>query len=130
MMFNDVDGIYSYTFKTEKKDDCMACSQVPQSLTIKDPCKMKLKNLIELLCESASFQMKSPALTTSIGGKNKTLYMSNIKSIEEQTRGNLNKTLVELGLSDGAELMVTDLTAPSPYTIKLKFVNEDVEMSS
>lgn len=38
-------------------------------------------------------QMKSPGITTSIGGKNKTLYMQTVKSIEERTRQNLKKTL-------------------------------------
>ena len=37
--------------------------------------------------------MKSPGITTSIGGKNKTLYMQTVKSIEERTRQNLKKTL-------------------------------------
>lgn len=129
-MFNDVDGIYTYTFETEKKENCLACSQIPQSLTVKDPNKMKLKNLIELFCESISFQMKSPGLTTCINGKNKTLYMSTIKSIEEHTRENLNKSLVELGLTDGSELTVADLTSPNTLTIKLKFISEDIEMSN
>lgn len=37
--------------------------------------------------------MKSPAVTTMIDGKNKTLYMPSIASIEEATRPNLKKTL-------------------------------------
>lgn len=123
LVFNDVDGIYTYTYEAEKKDNCLACSQVPQTLTIKDPNKMKLKDLIEILCESASFQMKNPGLTTSIGGKNKTLYMSTIKSIEEKTRENLNKSLVELGLQNHSEIMVADLTTPNTIVLKLKYEN-------
>ena len=38
-------------------------------------------------------QMKSPGITTSVGGQNKTLYMQTVKSIEERTRQNLQKTL-------------------------------------
>ena len=38
-------------------------------------------------------QMKSPAITTLINGKSKTLYMKTVKSIEEKTRENLNKSL-------------------------------------
>ena len=37
--------------------------------------------------------MKSPGITTMIKGKNKTLYMQTVKSIEEKTRENLKKTL-------------------------------------
>ena len=38
-------------------------------------------------------QMKSPGITTTFNGKNKTLYMQTVKSIEEKTRENLKKTL-------------------------------------
>ncbi|KAK5650751.1 hypothetical protein RI129_001780 [Pyrocoelia pectoralis] len=126
LVFNDVDGIYTYTFEAEKKENCLACSQIPQTLSIPDPDIMKLKNLIELFCDSAAFQMKNPGLTTYVNGKNKTLYISTIKSIEEQTRDNLNKTLLELGLQDGSEVMVADLTSPNVLTIRLKFPNKNV----
>ncbi|KAK9739090.1 E2 binding domain [Popillia japonica] len=128
MVFNDVDGIYTYTYEAEKKDNCLACSQVPYTIPIKDPAKYKLKDLIELLCESASFQMKNPGLTTVIDGKNKTLYMSTIKSIEEKTKENLSKSLVDLGLRDNSEVMVADLTSPSTMVLKLKYLVSDVEM--
>lgn len=38
-------------------------------------------------------QMKSPGITTCIAGKNKTLYMQTVKSIEQRTKENLKKTL-------------------------------------
>lgn len=37
--------------------------------------------------------MKSPGITTTQNGKNKTLYMQTVKSIEEKTKENLKKTL-------------------------------------
>lgn len=129
MVFNDVDGIYSYTYTAEKKDNCLVCSQVPQTIKIEDPYKMKLKELIQMLCEDETYQMKNPGLTTIINGKNKTLYISTIKSIEERTRDNLNKTLVELGLQDGADIMVADSTSPMTLVVKLKFLIKDVEMN-
>jgi len=46
----------------------------------------KLQEFIDLLISDPSYQMKSPGVTTSIGGKNKTLYMSKVASIEEATR--------------------------------------------
>lgn len=132
MVFNDVDGIYTYTYEAEKKEDCLACSQIPQTLEIKEPSKYKLKDLIALLCESVAYQMKSPGLTTSIGGKNKTLYMSTIASIEAQTKENLNKSLLDLGIQDGSELMVADLTSPNTLVLKIKYTTEchDVDMVS
>ena len=46
----------------------------------------KLQEFIDLLVSDPTFQMKSPGVTTSIDGKNKTLYMSKVASIEEATR--------------------------------------------
>ena len=54
-------------------------------------------------------------------GKQKTLYMSNVKSIEEATRPNLKKSLRELGLESGCEVIVADVTTPQPLTFKLNF---------
>uniref|UniRef100_A0A3Q2QCW7 NEDD8-activating enzyme E1 catalytic subunit n=1 Tax=Fundulus heteroclitus TaxID=8078 RepID=A0A3Q2QCW7_FUNHE len=68
-----------------------------------------------------SRQMKSPAITTTLEGKNKTLYLQSVKSIEERTRPNLCKTLKELGLSDGQEIAVADVTTPQTVLFKLNF---------
>lgn len=55
--------------------------------------------------------------------------MSSIKSIEEKTRDNLKKKITELGLYNGADILVADATTPNTLTIKLKFSeNVDVEM--
>ncbi|KAJ0064416.1 hypothetical protein NL108_006433, partial [Boleophthalmus pectinirostris] len=91
MVFNDVDGLYTYTFEAERKDNCSACSQVPQDLQF--PPSAKLQEVLEYLTENSSLQMKSPAITTTLEGKNKTLYLQSVKSIEERTRPNLCKTL-------------------------------------
>lgn len=72
--------------------------------------------------------MRNPGITANIDGKNKTLYMQTVSSIEEKTRVNLTKTLDELNLRDGAEINVADITTPNTVTFKLKFCIEDVEM--
>lgn len=130
MVFNDLDGIYSYTYEAERKVDCLACSQVPKVVNVDDPNGMTLQDLITHLCESLDFQMKNPGLTTQIDGKNKTLYMATVKSIEERTRSNLTLSLYELGLQDGQELTVADLTNPNTVTIKLKYNMNEVDMPS
>lgn len=68
-------------------------------------------------------------LTTKIHGKNKTLYMSTVKSIETQTRPNLTLSLGELGLQDGQEIIVADQTSPNTITIKLKYIPNEVDMA-
>lgn len=127
MVLNVVDGIYTYTYEAEKKDDCLICSQKPKILEIGDA-NSKLQDLIDKLCNDAAFQMKAPGVTTSAGGRQRTLYMSKVASIEKQTRENLKKSLGELGLFDGCELFVADDTTPSTITVKLSFTNASVEM--
>ncbi|XP_053377136.1 NEDD8-activating enzyme E1 catalytic subunit-like [Mercenaria mercenaria] len=117
MNFNDTEGIYTYTFEAERKDDCMACSKIPKSLTFSE--SDKLQDIINFLQESAEYQMKSPGLTANVHGKNKTLYMPTVKSIEEKTRENLKKTLGDLGIVNGQELYVADPTTPMTVTFKL-----------
>lgn len=67
-------------------------------------------------------------ITAVVDGKNKTLYMPNIKSIEERTRSNLTLSFGELGLKDGTELMVADQTTPNTISLKLKYNLNEVEM--
>ena len=128
MVFNDSDGIYTYTYEAERKSDCLACSQVPRVVNVKDPNMMTLQDLIHFLCDSTEFQMKSPGIIANIDGKSKTLYMSAVQSIEERTKPNLTLSLGELGLRDGQELMVADQTTPKTILIKLKYLSNEVEM--
>jgi len=120
LMFNDAQGIYTYTFEAERKEDCPACSQAPFSVEVDG--ESVLQDFIDYLSENARTQMKAPGVTTIINGRNRTLYMQNIPSIEEATRRNLNVKLKDLGLQDGQEVVVSDITSPKPTICKLKFI--------
>ncbi|XP_060095499.1 NEDD8-activating enzyme E1 catalytic subunit isoform X1 [Heteronotia binoei] len=119
LVFNDVDGLYTYTFEAERKENCLACSQLPQNIEFSP--SAKLQEVLDYLTNSASLQMKSPAITATVYGRNKTLYLQSVTSIEERTRPNLSKTLKELGLVDGQELAVADVTTPQTLLFKLHF---------
>ncbi|XP_028853902.1 NEDD8-activating enzyme E1 catalytic subunit isoform X3 [Denticeps clupeoides] len=121
LVFNDVDALYTYTFEAERKENCSACSQIPQDLSF--PPSARLQDVLDHLTESAALQMKSPAVTATMDGKNRTLYLQTVASIEERTRPNLSKTLKELGLSDGQELAVADVTTPQTLLFKLRFTS-------
>uniref|UniRef100_A0A3P8RMA0 NEDD8-activating enzyme E1 catalytic subunit n=1 Tax=Amphiprion percula TaxID=161767 RepID=A0A3P8RMA0_AMPPE len=121
MVFNDVDGLYTYTFEAERKENCSACSQIPLDLHFSS--SSKLQEVLDYLTESASLQMKSPAVTATVEGKNKTLYLQSVASIEQRTRPNLSKTLKELGLTDGQELAVADVTTPQTMLFRLYFTS-------
>lgn len=125
VVFNQSEGIYSYVFEAEKKPDCMGCNRnatMRRSLEFKS--SDKLQKVIDYLCENIEYQMKSPALTATKmdGTGSKTLYMSSIKSIEEMTRSNLEKTLDELALVNGQEILIADLTTPQTLIFNLKLV--------
>ncbi|XP_019360329.1 PREDICTED: NEDD8-activating enzyme E1 catalytic subunit isoform X1 [Crocodylus porosus] len=119
LVFNDVDGLYTYTFEAERKENCPACSQLPQNIEFSP--SAKLQEVLDYLTTNASLQMKSPAITATMYGGNKTLYLQTVASIEERTRPNLSKTLKELGLVDGQELAVADVTTPQTMLFKLHF---------
>ncbi|XP_029214426.2 NEDD8-activating enzyme E1 catalytic subunit-like isoform X1 [Acropora millepora] len=121
MVFNDTDGLYTYTFEAEKKEDCAACSQRPQVLTFPDDAT--LKSVIHFLNDSPTYQMKAPSLTTMVDGKNKTLYIQSVKSLEEKTRHNLPKKLKDIGLVDGQEIVVADSTTPKAIICKIQFAS-------
>lgn len=117
-VFNDSDGIYTYTYENEKKEDCLACSQIPQTLEVK--LTDKLQDIINMLTEGIQYQMKSPGLQTMADGRTKSLYLSSPKSIEEKLRPNLKKTIEELGIQDGSEICVADVTSPTSLIFKIK----------
>ena len=85
----------------------------------------KLSKVIEYLCNHIEYQMKSPALTATKpdGSGSKTLYIQSIKSIEAMTRPNLDKTLAELGLQNGQEILVADVTSPITIVFNLKLID-------
>lgn len=71
-----------------------------------------------------SFFLLELGITMNIDGKNKTLYISTVKSIEERTRSNLKLTLEELNVKNGQELDVADQTNPNTVTIRIKYTNQ------
>lgn len=60
LLFNDIDGIYTYIFEMEKKDNCLNCSMIPRTVQFESADSITLEKLIEFLCNDPAFQMKSP----------------------------------------------------------------------
>jgi len=89
-MFTQTEGVYSYTFKCERKDDCLVCGKTRKLLDIEQD--SKLTKLLEKLKEG-DFQMSQPTLTAIVNGATKTLYLEKI----EKTHENLTKTLGSVG---------------------------------
>ena len=87
-MFTQTDGVYSYTFECERKEDCLVCGKLRKVIEIAKT--EKLAQLIEKLKEG-DFQMNQPTLSAVINGATKTLYLEKI----ERTHDNLKKSLGE-----------------------------------
>ncbi|XP_071439434.1 NEDD8-activating enzyme E1 catalytic subunit-like isoform X2 [Hetaerina americana] len=119
LIYNDVDGIYCYSYSMEIKESCLACSIHAKEVETKPDAT--LSDLIKFLCEYPGYEFLSPAIMTNTGGRMKTLYMPNIPSIEAATRVNLGKTLSELGLGHGSEIVVADRTSPKAVTFSLRY---------
>jgi ubiquitin-activating enzyme E1 C len=117
MMYSGNEGIYTYTFKHEKKSDCPVCGNLARDMDI-DP-YFTLEEFIESLAARAEAQLKKPSIRAD-----KTLYMQMPPSLEEQTRPNLIKKIGDL-VGDGDEIGVTDpsLGAVS-FRYKLRFSRE------
>lgn len=60
LLFNDVDGIYTYIYEYEKKEKCLSCSNVPVTVPFKSAHSITLEQLITFLCNDVAFQMKNP----------------------------------------------------------------------
>jgi ubiquitin-activating enzyme E1 C len=115
MMYSGNDSIYTYTFKHEKKDDCPVCGRQARPLEV-DP-SSTLGDLIDSFAVRPEAQLKKP----SIRAEGKTLYMQVPPSLEEQTRPNLEKTIAELGLENGQQVVVTDPAFPLEFNFVLRF---------
>jgi NEDD8-activating enzyme E1 len=117
MSYDGTEGVYTNTFKYEKKDDCAVCGTLAKPLKV-DP-KWTLQELLDSFAANAAAQLKKPSVRT----EEKTLYMQFPPSLEEQTRPNLEKTLRDgLGLVEKQEIAVTDPAFPTlSFKFKLEF---------
>ncbi|KAG0650804.1 Ubiquitin modifier-activating enzyme 3 [Hyphodiscus hymeniophilus] len=111
MMYSGNEGIYTYTFKHEQKDDCPVCGTIARNMEI-DP-NWTLQELIESMAARPEAQLKKP----SISSGSKTLFFQSPESLMLKTRPNLEKRIGEL-LENGEEIAVSD---PSLGSVDFKF---------
>lgn len=107
-------GLYTYTFQAEKKDDCPVCGNLAQTIEL-DP-ELTLEEFLATLAERPSQQLKKPSIRT----EEKTLYYQAPPSLEVQTRPNLKKKMKEL-VSDGEEVAVSDAAFAISFKFKLDY---------
>ena len=99
-MYMGNDGVYTHTFRYEKKDTCPVSSTHVRTLNVNPA--TTLYGLIQKLL-SSDLRLKATSLTSS----DTTLYMQKPPSLEQATRPNLTKPLSEL-LQDDDLLTIVD----------------------
>ncbi|KAF8585264.1 hypothetical protein K439DRAFT_1410156 [Ramaria rubella] len=120
-MLIGTDGVYSYTFQHEKRTDCPVCGQEAHDIEIGG--EWTLERLIETLVERQDFQIKKPSLSTSspVPPAKQQLYWQAPAQLEEETRPNLEKRLVDL-VQDRGEITVTSTSLPFSLSLRVKYV--------
>jgi len=113
-MLIGTDGVYSYTFEHEKRDDCPVCGGEALDLTVS--AEATVENLIDLLMERQDIQIKKPSLSTPT----KQMYFQAPPQLEEATRPNLEKKLSEF-VPAGGEVTVTSTSLPFSLSLRIQY---------
>ncbi|KAG6837285.1 hypothetical protein H0H93_011887 [Arthromyces matolae] len=113
-MLIGTEGVYSYTFEHEKRDDCPVCGGESLELTISS--EFTVEQLIEILVEKQDIQIKKPSLSTPT----QSIYLQAPPQLEEATRPNLTKKMSEL-VPPGGEVTVTASTLPFSLSLRITY---------
>jgi len=105
-MYNGTTGVYTHTFKYEKKEGCPVCD--PTEIKVDASKNETLEQFMNKLIENRALQLEQP----SIAKPGLSLYMQKPAALKEATSVNLSKTLSEL-IADGDVLTVTDPVFPT-----------------
>ncbi|KAJ6597009.1 hypothetical protein DFH09DRAFT_1357093 [Mycena vulgaris] len=115
-MLIGTEGVYSYTFEHEKRDDCPVCGGEAVELAISS--EFTVEQLIELLVEKQDVQIKKPSLSTPTSQ----IYLQAPPQLEEATRPNLTKKVIEL-VPEGGEITVTAGSLPFSLSLRISYNN-------
>lgn len=112
------EGQYTPTFEYDKKDDCVVCGDAAEAREVRCTISSTLSELIQIMKEDPALQLKKPSITSG----EMSLYLTAPAALEKATKANLDRTLDELGLSNGSVLGVTDPVLFQPVNVKLEIV--------
>ncbi|KAJ6623533.1 hypothetical protein B0H10DRAFT_799860 [Mycena sp. CBHHK59/15] len=113
-MLIGTDGVYSYTFEHEKREDCPVCGG--EALELSLATETTVEQLIELLVEKQDVQIKRPSLSTPTSQ----IYLQAPPQLEEATRPNLPKKVSEL-VPVGGEVTVTSSSLPFSLSLRITY---------
>ncbi|KYR00099.1 ubiquitin-activating enzyme E1C [Tieghemostelium lacteum] len=119
MMYNGLNGVYTYTFEYEQKEGCAVCGTNVSTFDISPSTTLEV--FMEKLMEDPRFQFKKPSLRSN--GRN--LYMQGTV-LNAATKPNLTKTLQELEVLDDDEITITDPALPGiACRIKVHYLQDN-----
>eukprot|EP00898_Chlorokybus_atmophyticus_P003272 jgi/Chlat1/3946/Chrsp26S04198 len=131
MMYVATQGVYTHTVSYEKDPECIICSP---GISMPMHSSHTLQQFIDLLLKDQRLKNKLRAPSVSYGGEN--LYMQAPPVLEEMTRPNLTRPVMELMHcedvdSSGGVLNVNDRGLISVLRVRVSFVNDtDAAMNS
>lgn len=115
MMYNGTQGVYSYTYRNEKRPDCPVCG-VPTVKQMIFSGEATLAEFLEHIAEDADLRSRKPFLRSVEG---KTLFASTPDMLRKETEKNLSRQMNEL-VTSGSRLTLTDTSMTVARTIELK----------
>eukprot|EP01133_Synstelium_polycarpum_P010787 gene10787-12569_t len=112
MMYNGLEGVYTFTFDYEVKEGCAVCGS--NVVTFETDPSLTLAVFLENISKDSRFQLKKPSLRCN--GRN--LFMQGL--LHASTVPNLEKTLPELQVQEGDEITITDPSLPGSLAIRMR----------
>lgn len=110
-MYNGNMGVYTYTYKSERRQDCPVCGiPAPKNITL--PPDSTVQDLLDHLQQDPDLQARYPFLRTTDG---KTMYADSPPPLRKATEQNLPKPLKSFfpsSSSESLEITLTDKMLP------------------
>ncbi|RKP13279.1 hypothetical protein BJ684DRAFT_22839 [Piptocephalis cylindrospora] len=116
MLYTGDQGVYTYTFQHQRKEDCPVCGPGGASREVKVDPSWTLEDWMDDLKHNPQIQLSKPSLR--VEGRN--LYMQAPPFLEKVTRPNLYKEMRRL-VQEGEEVIVTDARLPIHLTLRIQF---------
>ena len=117
VMYNGGTGVYTYTYKNEKRPDCPVCG-VPKPLRIALNPQCTIRDVVTIIGSHNTLRCRQPVLRSI----STTLYASHPPALEKATRNNLGEKVRSFFANmEELEVVVTDTALPAPRALVLYF---------
>lgn len=126
MMYNGNEQVYTYTFRTSRKDNCPHCRSIKSTKIVVSQ-DITLEELMNKACQTKVFKkhINKPLNKPSIFNAEKKFYMSSPTILHMQTKGNLEKKLKDL-MEHEDEVVLTSEGWGIPYPFIVAFEEEEM----